>query len=52
VKTAGASTGAIAQADGWKSEQMVGRYTAKLRTQESAAAILARAQGVTSVKLV
>ena len=45
AKAAGASTGAIAQAGGWKSEQMVGRYTAKLRAQESAAAMLARTQG-------
>ncbi len=45
AKAAGASTGAIQQAGGWKSERMVARYTEKLATKESAAAMLAAAQG-------
>lgn len=45
AKAAGASTGAIQQAGGWKSERMVARYTEKLSATDSAAAILARVQG-------
>lgn len=45
AKAAGATTGAIQQAGGWKSERMVSRYTEKLAARESAAAMLARAQG-------
>lgn len=45
AKAAGASTGAIQQAGGWKSERMVGRYTEKLAAKESAAAMLAMLQG-------
>jgi len=45
AKAAGASTGAIQQAGGWKSERMVARYTEKLAAKESAAAMLAQVQG-------
>jgi integrase len=45
AKAAGASTGAIQQAGGWKSERMVSRYTEKLAARESAAAMLAQVQG-------
>jgi integrase len=45
AKAAGASTGAIQQAGGWKSERMVSRYTEKLAAKESAAAMLAQVQG-------
>ena len=45
AKAAGATTGAIQQAGGWKSERMVSRYTEKLAAKESAAAMLAKAQG-------
>jgi hypothetical protein len=45
AKAAGASTGAIPQAGGWKSERMVSRYTEKLAARESAAAMLAQVQG-------
>ena len=45
AKAAGASTGAIQQAGGWKSDRMVSRYTEKLAAKESAAAMLAALQG-------
>ena len=42
---AGATTGAIQQAGGWKSERMVLRYGGRIKAKESAAAMLAKAQG-------
>jgi len=42
---AGASTGAIQQAGGWKSERMVLRYAGRIAAKESAAAMLAQLQG-------
>lgn len=45
ARAAGASTGAIQQAGGWRSERMVSRYTERLSAAESAAAMLARQQG-------
>ena len=45
AKAAGATTGAIQQAGGWKSDRMVARYTERLATRESAAAMLAEKQG-------
>lgn len=42
---AGASTPAIQQAGGWKSERMVLRYGARILVKESAAAMLAERQG-------
>ena len=45
MRAAGETTGAIAQALGWKSEAMPHRYTEHLGAQDSAAARLARAQG-------
>ena len=43
--SAGATTAAIQQAGGWKSERMVLRYSGRIRTKESAAAMLAQVQG-------
>ncbi len=43
--SAGAKTGAIQQAGGWKSERMVLRYGGRIRVKESAAAMLAQVQG-------
>lgn len=43
--SAGATTGAIQQAGGWKSERMVLRYGGRIRAKESAAAMLAQVQG-------
>lgn len=42
---AGATTGAIQQAGGWKSERMVLRYGGRIKAKESAAALLAQMQG-------
>ena len=43
--SAGATTAAIQQAGGWKSERMVLRYGGRIRAKESAAAMLAQVQG-------
>jgi integrase len=43
--SAGATTNAIQQAGGWKSERMVLRYGGRIMAKESAAAMLAQVQG-------
>ena len=45
ARAAGASTGALQSAYGWKSDRMPARYTERLAAQDNAAAALARAQG-------
>ena len=45
ARAAGASTGALMTAYGWRSDRMPARYTERLAAQDNAAAALARAQG-------